>query len=65
MTATKYVKLRGDHSHPELLANGQTVVPGEPFERSALATKAKEGEPTDARLIDEGLIIDSDAPKEA
>lgn len=44
------VKLRADAGHPELLANGQTIAPGEPFERSLLG----EG---DERLIDEGLII--------
>jgi hypothetical protein len=45
------VKVRGDW-HPEVLANGQTMAPGEPFERSLLG-------PDDARLIDEGLIIDA------
>lgn len=46
------VKLRGDW-HAETLANGRTIAPGEVFERSALDTDA------DARLLDEGLIIDA------
>lgn len=48
------VKVRGDW-HPENLANGQTVAPGEPFERSLL-------DPADAgddRLVEEGIIIDA------
>jgi hypothetical protein len=46
------VKLRGDW-HAETLANGRTIAPGEPFERTDLDTDA------DARLIEEGLIIDA------
>lgn len=62
------VKVRGDW-HPENLASGRVVAPGEVFERSALALD----KPTDAddaaaaaayehdtRLVEEGVIIDAD-----
>jgi hypothetical protein len=45
------VKVRGDW-HPEVLANGLTMAPGEPFERTMLTDE-------DRRLLDEGLIIDA------
>lgn len=48
------VKLRGDW-HAETLSSGRTVAPGEVFERSLLDTD----DPIDARLVDEGLIIDA------
>ena len=52
---TELVKLRGDW-HPEVLADGRTIAPGEPFDRALLDPN----DPGDARLIDEGLIIDSE-----
>jgi hypothetical protein len=52
------VKLRGDW-HPEVLADGRTIAPGEPFDRAFLDPD----DPGDARLIDEGLIIESEAPQ--
>jgi hypothetical protein len=48
---TDLVKVRGDW-HPEVLYNGLTMPPGEPFERSTLTAE-------DQRLIDEGIIIDA------
>lgn len=46
------VKLRSDW-HAETLANGRTIAPGEPFDRADLDSEG------DARLIEEGLIIDA------
>lgn len=46
------VKLRADAGHPEILATGATIAPGEPFERSLLTD-------ADQRLTDEGLLIDA------
>lgn len=46
------VKLRADAAHPEVLASGATIAPGEPFERSLLGDD-------DRRLTDEGLVIDA------
>jgi len=43
------VKVRSDW-HAETLANGRTVAPGEPFERSDLTDD-------DQRLVDEGIVI--------
>lgn len=48
------VKVRGGW-HPESLASGRTVVPGELFDRSALNLD----DPHDARLVDEGIIIEA------
>jgi hypothetical protein len=45
------VKLRGDW-HPEVLANGRTIAPGEPFDRSDL-------QDADQRFLDEGLLIEA------
>jgi hypothetical protein len=45
------VKVRTDW-HPEVLANGRTMPPGEPFERSLLSDE-------DSRLLDEGLVIEA------
>jgi hypothetical protein len=50
--STDLVKLRGDW-HAETLANGRTIAPGEPFYRADLDPEA------DARLIEEGLLIDA------
>lgn len=55
MSATRHVKLRGDYPHSETLAAGQTIVPGEPFERKLLDLK----DAGDKRLLDEGALIDS------
>jgi hypothetical protein len=49
------VKVRGDW-HPENLASGRVVAPGEVFERSALDMD----DPHDTRLVEEGVIIDAD-----
>lgn len=46
------VKVRGDW-HPETLSNGQTVAPGEPFERSLLDPN----DDGDGRLLGEGILI--------
>jgi hypothetical protein len=46
------VKVRGDW-HPEVLANGRTVAPGEPFEHDLLDPER------DARLVGEGILIDA------
>lgn len=43
------VKVRADW-HPEVLANGQTMAPGEPFDKSLLSE-------ADQRLTDEGIVI--------
>jgi hypothetical protein len=50
--STDLVKLRGDW-HAETLANGRTIAPGEPFDRADLDAEG------DARLIEEGLVIDA------
>lgn len=47
---TDLVKVRGDW-HPEVLANGQTIAPGEPFEKALLDPLE------DERLISEGIVI--------
>jgi hypothetical protein len=52
---SELVKVRGDW-HPEVLANGQTMAPGEPFERKLLADD-------DQRLLDEGIVIEAASPK--
>lgn len=50
------VKVRADW-HPEVLANGQTMAPGEPFDKSLLSDE-------DKRLTDEGIVIPAaEAPK--
>lgn len=46
---TDLAKVRADW-HPEVLANGLTMAPGEPFDRSLLTEE-------DQRLTDEGIII--------
>lgn len=60
MAETAYVKVRGDW-HPEVLANGQTMAPGEPFPRSLL-DPGDENHEGDKRLIDEGIVIDAVLP---
>lgn len=59
MAETAYAKVRGDW-HPEVLANGQTMAPGEPFPRKMLDAK----DAGDRRLLDEGIVIDAVAPNE-
>lgn len=57
MAETALVKVRGDW-HPEVLANGQTMAPGEAFPRKLLDAK----DPGDQRLVDEGVIIEAASP---
>jgi hypothetical protein len=57
MAETAYVKVRGDW-HPEVLANGQTMAPGEPFLRSLLDLD----DDGDGRLLDRGIVIDALLP---
>jgi hypothetical protein len=54
------VKVRGDW-HPENLASGRVVAPGEVFDRSALNLDpvSEENPDNDQRLIDEGIVIDA------
>lgn len=52
------VKVRGDW-HPEVLSNGLTMAPGEPFAKSMLTDD-------DHRLVDEGIVIEAvDSTKKA
>lgn len=62
------VKLRGDW-HPENLASGRVVAPGEVFDRSALTLDEPEDRDDraavaayehDRRLVDDGLVIDAE-----